>query len=780
MKYQDRINQSQQKVYERSVSTKILDLMDKLRKSNNENNCKRWIWELLQNAKDVKNREHKGVDIIVDLNITEKTLVFKHNGKHFSTDNITFLIEQVSTKERSVQNSEETTGKFGTGFLTTHLLSEIVEVEGVVKDDDDPYRKFCITLDRSSREIPAIIDSVKKSIEQLSQLDQVEDYDDYDTKKFNTSFTYHLDDYGLKTARTGIEDLEISLPLTLVFVPSILSVEIKDNNNVYYTISKNKEITLNTESLILQICTIEKYNSQENIICELKFLLLKGHDCEIAIPINEDDTLFSIADLQKGVLSRLFCDFPLIGSEEFGTPFFINSSYFYPTEPRDGVFLTEINREDKEISRNKEIVKESVSNYLHLIDYVSSQDWGCLYQLASISIPPKSEWLSINWYKENVLEPIQNKIYLTPLVRKEDGSKIPLKDEEDRIVDIPFDDREEVREAIWNLVSGISFFLLPAKVESHKWYQIFKSNIWNDEHRLTMSRLTKYMVDGNKTLNDLSTAFGIDDPIDWLNRYFSVLRLSEKDPIKFLQDGEYSIIPNQYGELCLPDKLMNDKGIENALKDVGKELFKDYYSLLSDSAVSIKDLLRVKTQESVIREINEALKSPKISLDKKRLACNNLTRLFPSVESQVTETKILVYDISKKLFNGETLEKKFIAKWMSEICDVSNQMQIELIVQTISSHKNLLNLSRFLSEEINLVRQWLSSFVSLLVESKSQELVGGKTPIVPNQNGAFCDISSLFGEGELIDESLKDISSSLRRDYRDQLIDTLFDVQIKF
>lgn len=33
--------------------------------------------------------------------------------------------------------SAETTGKFGTGFLTTHLLSRIVEISGVFVSESD-------------------------------------------------------------------------------------------------------------------------------------------------------------------------------------------------------------------------------------------------------------------------------------------------------------------------------------------------------------------------------------------------------------------------------------------------------------------------------------------------------------------------------------------------------------------------------------------------------------------------------------------------------------------
>ena len=319
MDYESRINESQQKVYEKAVATKILDLMDKLRTSSNENDRKCWIWELLQNAKDVKNLDRQGVDVTVDLNSRERTLVFKHNGRCFSTDNITFLIEQVSTKERNPQNTEET-GKFGTGFLTTHLLSEVVEVRGVVKDDDLPYRKFCITLDRKSPEIPGIIASLKKSIKELRELTGAEDYKNYKEDDFNTSFTYHLDEEGLQTAFIGIDDLENCLPLTLVFLPTLTSVEIQHENTIYYSVS-NKELPIEADDLSLRICSIENYTIETAKFFD--YISLKGSNCEIAIQVTQQDNKIYIEDLSQDKVPKIFCDFPLVGSEKFGIPFFI-------------------------------------------------------------------------------------------------------------------------------------------------------------------------------------------------------------------------------------------------------------------------------------------------------------------------------------------------------------------------------------------------------------------------------------------------------------------------
>ena len=45
-------------------------------------------------------------------------VTFKHNGQPFSAENIRFLIEQISSKDRKKDPTgrAQTTGKFGTGF----------------------------------------------------------------------------------------------------------------------------------------------------------------------------------------------------------------------------------------------------------------------------------------------------------------------------------------------------------------------------------------------------------------------------------------------------------------------------------------------------------------------------------------------------------------------------------------------------------------------------------------------------------------------------------------
>jgi hypothetical protein len=70
----------------------------------------------------------------IEMFISSNCIEFTHSGKPFSHDNIMSLIHQTSMKDRSDEENNivvENTGKFGTGFITTHLLSIIIEVKGI-------------------------------------------------------------------------------------------------------------------------------------------------------------------------------------------------------------------------------------------------------------------------------------------------------------------------------------------------------------------------------------------------------------------------------------------------------------------------------------------------------------------------------------------------------------------------------------------------------------------------------------------------------------------------
>jgi len=72
----------------------------------------------MQNAKDsiCGDETRQSVDII--LRVTDDEVQFEHNGSPFTVRARFALIYQFTEKDKS-----ESTGRFGTGFLTCHVLS---------------------------------------------------------------------------------------------------------------------------------------------------------------------------------------------------------------------------------------------------------------------------------------------------------------------------------------------------------------------------------------------------------------------------------------------------------------------------------------------------------------------------------------------------------------------------------------------------------------------------------------------------------------------------------
>ena len=104
------------------------------------------------------------------------------------------LINQASSKDRN-DGSERKSGKFRTGFITTHLLSEVVNISGILKAGSE-YSKSNISLDRMGKEKNEIIAAMEKAVNDLEKCTAI-DISNFNEYGYNTVFEYELDEYGI-------------------------------------------------------------------------------------------------------------------------------------------------------------------------------------------------------------------------------------------------------------------------------------------------------------------------------------------------------------------------------------------------------------------------------------------------------------------------------------------------------------------------------------------------------------------------------------------------------
>ncbi|MFN4762715.1 sacsin N-terminal ATP-binding-like domain-containing protein [Gillisia sp. Q332] len=766
MNYKDKSDLSDKKVLNSLIATKIRDLMEKLRLESTESDQRRWVWELLQNAKDVA---YDGETVQIEIELTEsQKLIFRHTGQPFSIDNITFLIKQASSKERDlpVDGKNKPTGKFGTGFLTTHLLSEKVQVSGVVKEPELNYRSFILPLDRSGRNSDDIIVSVNKSVAIRDALDGNEPLLTYNRNDFNTSFEYILGDDGLDVAKKGIEDLGISLPYTLAFVPTINHVKISSPK---ISFELNGVDELNSKIKIYKIK--HTLNETSEIINILK---IEDNETSIAIEVERKEEKIYIKKFSEN-LPKIFCDFPLVGTENFTLPFVVNSPLFNPTEPRDGVWLSD--KAEPKIVQNKKIFLDAIGLYSELMDFAVENKWENLHLLTTTGTPSDKKWFSKTWFEENIQMPIRNKLLNLPIVTLEDGTKASILDEKGEAnIFFPYHSKKDVRERIWNLRYKIIPNNIPAKKHIHYWYEL----VWQDSSKDNMKALTAYIHDLNSLASLAELVIDPLRPIDWLNEYYDLLNFEGKF-IEEIIAGKYAVIPNQKGDFKRRVDLKIDEGIDEELKNVLEILNVDTREGLRHNEITTaskykdrKDtegqiLYKIENQEEVINKINQLLESGKNENSEK--ATSHLISLFNDGDS-FPESREILYQFCVDLLPEETPQKKKIHNWSNDIWRNCDSSRIRRLISIISEAQDTCTLSTVLKiESIDSTSKWLNSFISFLKNHGYSELLNLEdNPILPNQKNTFCQKDNLFIERGNIDIDLKNILDDLGSPIKEELL----------
>ena len=107
--------------------------------------------------------------------------------------------------------------------MSTHLLSEIVQIEGSFVQKDSKYTKLEFTVDRSGNEYSDIKNKTKTMLEQLDLISR--NQEKLQEKYEDTKFIYSIEDDDIREAvEEGIVDLKETIPYVLTFNENINSI----------------------------------------------------------------------------------------------------------------------------------------------------------------------------------------------------------------------------------------------------------------------------------------------------------------------------------------------------------------------------------------------------------------------------------------------------------------------------------------------------------------------------------------------------------------------------
>ena len=148
-------------IYRTNAANKILQFIKRIRNESDMDQARRFLIELMQNARDLAYKTPEGdtEPVSVRIRLSDTELEFSHNGKVFSVKDILSIIYQVSSKKPG-----EGIGQFGTGFMSTYQLSEKVELTSYLKNGENPYLPFTVCLDRSGCSKEEILEAYLNTI----------------------------------------------------------------------------------------------------------------------------------------------------------------------------------------------------------------------------------------------------------------------------------------------------------------------------------------------------------------------------------------------------------------------------------------------------------------------------------------------------------------------------------------------------------------------------------------------------------------------------------------
>jgi len=577
----------------------ILNGIKEWRTNKIETAKRRWIFELIQNAIDTA--KARGKDSLKIEIVTEENFVkFKHNGGYFTLDEISAVIYGGSTKPYAPES--EYIGRFGTGFLVTHVVNQKVKIEGFVCDNDQIY-EFELQINRQSDNESEISKNIEGCFQQLNNAKAVDDL-----SELSTTYTYYIDDKLSQSAvHKGIEELKRDISFILAFNDIISEVRIND-----------------------EIFKIENIQRIEDLIfkCKIKSKIIyvkinDDYNIQIAILIDENNELSNLKDYPK-----VFIGMPLTETADYiNVPFSMNSVKFDSAKERDALSSgSEINRE---------LLECAFEEYKTLIQKISETEDNLkgLYNAVFVKLIPKDHteqnplWGHFN---ELLIEKFQEILTGIPIVKTRGGDKKTLNQ-----ITFPAGElkREKLEDEIfrrfYSLLSEIKQNI-PMEQELDGWIQTVQNLRNIDElsdyiSLYNVENMRNKLVDFVKrhenfpNFGDFAEYFKLDDGKKFLLDFFELIdkiyqkKIISPEFIDYLLPDQTGIIgPLSWdgGRLYIDDDIPED--LKNILHKIGWEIKQELVHNEFVKFQIVQDYIRDKWSVDTVLE--NALKRDDIEL----------------------------------------------------------------------------------------------------------------------------------------------------------------------
>lgn len=732
----------------------ISNVAKRLRQLNQPSDVdrKRWVWELIQNAKDTIASDPTRNQINVRIEIEGDIVRFRHDGNPFTSDaRFGLLYKYSEDKENS-----ESTGRFGTGFLTTHCLSKVVTIESNMYSNDEKTELcgFSVTMYRDGQ--------IEKEL--LEGLDKMEESQKYYGDLFEwTTFTYHVStDSGRRAIQLGIENFYKHITQTMLFCKELASIELNDNGKITNIIRRPiEEVAPNVMSAIFEIhgetTSIRRflYSSYHEYNKELSDRYRADREIRIdaAIEVDENNCIVSHA----GNTSH-FCVLPLVGIEtQLEEPIILNSPDFEPDEERQSLLLSGQNWDEEhnnisEVGINQIIYSKVYSLYDNLVSYLSSNSYGKLYLLANgLKKAKEHDKLDEKWYSENVIKNYRDVLLKYPVVEPYANKELK------KLADCIFVKESKNENEVFSLLTS----LYPDKLikDNLEWSQF----VWEEGLDIWNTKDLCKNIEEKNNWNNITLEEGVA-VTDWYNKFLMHVQTYDERYLK-----NYALLPNMNGELKKIDAENFKQGekVSAFIIDLLVKLGKDVKPILLHSDVTAVSLDSKYNSQSYSADLNRLAKN--IIDDGNQTT--KVSRLMPLISiipnaeekysSEFRNQRKRFYEICTSLYS---ITDAVSITDNSLLDGAWKEVDTWFVSRVLNSLKSIGSLSKLPS---GLDAKWLNdALLALNIQISKLDAF----EVLPNQEGYFCAHKNLYEDAGVPEELKDDIFKSVDLNYKEILL----------
>jgi hypothetical protein len=428
----------------------------------------------------------------------------------------------------------------------------------------------------------------------------------------------------------------------------------------------------------------------------------------------------------------LFCDFPLIGTENFHFPIVVNSFYFNPQTERDGIWLMGDN--DPEVIENKDLLEQALFLYKEMIDNLETKSFKNVFNISKTKLPSTDEkYFDADWYTKFIQSPLRKFLLTKSIVELEDGSNSKLNE-----LWFPLKSyTREIKEKLWQYTSDLFPQAVCKKDNLHDWTEI----IWDDISKITFTELAGDIAK-SKSISKLSESFGNNEDLTfkWFNEVGNFINSDEINHPLF---EKKAIIPNENGDFLIKSELFIDKINDPYLIEILKLLGEDWNDILIHHKIGF-GRYSVKKKSEIAIKINEKLKNISPKNQNFIKAISLLSEWFDNNSEEGKELFSETYRKRAELFMNTIEDKDSLYKVMRSKTDLAH---LSKVAEAIEENPRLFENIEQAKEIYSLLKQYnvndLQQLRELLDNQESTQVEGNSLLPITQEILTNMGISSL-------------------------------------